>query len=148
MKLRGLDHVGIIVERLDDAMTLFSRGLGMSQHDIIELPGIRTVFLRAGRNTLLELTEFTDPGLRAGRLAEGEQARIDHLAFEVDDLEGTLAELHALGIETSTSSAAVSSYRSAFAKPTRTAGISLQFLQRLEPSLSSPSVNPPEPPSR
>jgi hypothetical protein len=40
-----------------------------------------------------------DPTARASRLPEGEQARIEHIAFEVDDLEEVRDHLIAKGIE-------------------------------------------------
>jgi methylmalonyl-CoA/ethylmalonyl-CoA epimerase len=46
----------------------------------------------------VELIDVRDPTARARRLPEGEQARIEHIAFEVDDLEELRDHLTARGI--------------------------------------------------
>ena len=49
----------------------------------------------------VELIEVRDPDARARRLPPGEAARIEHIAFEVDDLDEVRAVLEARGVEVS-----------------------------------------------
>ena len=84
MKLRRIDHVGVVVADLPahvaqlEAMGLVLERVG----DNIES---HALYYPCG-DASVELIEVRDPLIAAKRLGEGEQARIEHIAFEVDDL--------------------------------------------------------------
>jgi len=85
------DHVGILVNDLEAACA-FARDvlqLGEPQEVRVDEHGMSAAFfpLGAGR---LELFRFDDPG---DRLPPGENVRIDHVAVEVDDLDGYLTQI-------------------------------------------------------
>jgi methylmalonyl-CoA/ethylmalonyl-CoA epimerase len=96
--VRRIDHVGVIVDDLDDAARLFGEGFGLERTITVERDDLRLAFFRCG-DISIELIEMLDPDLRRERLGEGERARIEHIAFEVPDLDGALAALSALGIQ-------------------------------------------------
>jgi methylmalonyl-CoA/ethylmalonyl-CoA epimerase len=98
MELRRFDHVGVIVDDLDDAARLLGDGLGLELTNSIERDDLRLAFFRCG-DVSIEIIEPLDPELRRRRLGEGARARIEHLAFEVGDLEVAITALAALGIE-------------------------------------------------
>jgi methylmalonyl-CoA/ethylmalonyl-CoA epimerase len=98
MELRRLDHVGVIVDDLDDAARLLGDGLGLERTTSIERDDLRLAFFRCG-DVSIEVIEPLDPELRRRRLGDGARARIEHLAFEVGDLGAAITALAALGIQ-------------------------------------------------
>ena len=98
MELRRFDHVGVIVDDLDDAARLLGDGLGLELTSSIERDDLRLAYFRCG-DVSIEIIEPLDPELRRQRLGDGARARIEHLAFEVADLGVAIAALAALGIE-------------------------------------------------
>ena len=98
--LKRLDHVGVIVDNLDEA-SRFLAGMGMQHDRDLEVPGrLRASFYSCG-DAKVEVIEITEPGERAQRLGS-EKARIEHIALEVDDLTTTVQALSGLGVKTQT----------------------------------------------
>jgi methylmalonyl-CoA/ethylmalonyl-CoA epimerase len=93
-----IDHIGVIVDDLDDAARLLGEGFGLERTTSVDRDDLRLAFFRCG-DVSIEIIEPLDPDLRRARLGEGARARIEHIAFEVADLERALAALGALGIE-------------------------------------------------
>jgi methylmalonyl-CoA/ethylmalonyl-CoA epimerase len=94
-----LEHVGIVVDRLGDAQRLIGEVLGLElirERDLHD-HHVRAANYRCGE-VELELIEATDPLTRARRLGDG-PARIEHLAFVVDDLDATVDRLTRSGVE-------------------------------------------------
>ncbi len=99
MRIKRVNHLGIIVEDLDEAVRSFTERLGLTL-DHIEPYGdeLEIAFLPCG-DTLVELIEpRTDAGANADYLKENGPG-IQHVAFEVDDLEAALAELAGCGVK-------------------------------------------------
>ncbi len=99
MNIKRLNHLGIIVEDLDDAVRSFTGNLGL-RLDHVEPYGdeLEIAFLPCGE-TLVELIKpLTPSGSNAEYLKEHGPG-IQHAAFEVDDLEAALDELKARGVE-------------------------------------------------
>ncbi len=96
--LKRIDHIGVVVDDLAEARRFLSDGLGLEITRELELPAkaVKAAFFRCG-DVEIECFELTSEDARAARL-RGEQARIDHIAIEVDDLEGTLRALSGLGV--------------------------------------------------
>ncbi len=98
--LKRLDHVGVIVDDLEEA-SRFLAGMGMQHDRDLEVPGrLKAAFYRCG-DAKVEVIEIIDPGERAKRLGS-EKARIEHIALEVDDLTTTVRALEGLGVRTQT----------------------------------------------
>jgi methylmalonyl-CoA/ethylmalonyl-CoA epimerase len=93
-----IDHIGVIVDDLDDAGRLLGEGFGLERTTTAERDDLRLAFYRCG-DVSIEVIEMLDPDLRRERLGDGARARIEHIAFEVPDLEQALTALAALGIE-------------------------------------------------
>ena len=96
MELKRIDHIGVIVDDLAQAAGLL-RSLGLSDGPTLEREDLSAAFFPCG-DVSIEVIEILDPEQRRQRLGEGQQARIEHIAIEVDDLDATLAALEALGI--------------------------------------------------
>jgi methylmalonyl-CoA/ethylmalonyl-CoA epimerase len=98
VRIKRVNHLGIIVEDLEEAVQSFTERLGLTL-DHIEPYGdeLEIAFLPCG-DTLVELIEpRTDAGSNADYLKENGPG-IQHVAFEVDDLEAALAELAERGV--------------------------------------------------
>jgi methylmalonyl-CoA/ethylmalonyl-CoA epimerase len=73
-----------------------------------------------------------DPDARHARLGEGVEARIEHIAIEVENLGETLKLLAALGIETTGPPREGAGALSVWTQAATSGGIGFQFLQRLD----------------
>jgi methylmalonyl-CoA/ethylmalonyl-CoA epimerase len=99
VKLKRVNHLGIIVDDLDGAVRSFTEHLGLTL-DHIEPYGdeLEIAFLPCGE-TLVELIEpRTQSGPNADYLKENGPG-IQHVAFEVEDLEAALSELAERGVK-------------------------------------------------
>jgi methylmalonyl-CoA/ethylmalonyl-CoA epimerase len=99
VRVRRVNHLGILVEDLDGAVRSFTENLGLSL-DHVERYGeqLDIAFLPCGE-TLVELIKpLTNEGWNAEYLEE-QGPGIQHVAFEVEDLEAALDELKARGVD-------------------------------------------------
>jgi methylmalonyl-CoA/ethylmalonyl-CoA epimerase len=94
-----LDHVGIFVRDLEAAKRFASETLGLELDREGPQPalGLNTAFFRAG-SALVELIEHQDADTGEEKRG-GAQAKIDHVAFKVDDLQAAHDRLAADGGE-------------------------------------------------
>ncbi len=99
MRIKRVNHLGVIVDNLDDAVRAFTERLGLTL-DHTERYGdeLDIAFLPCGE-TLVELIEpLTGQGSNADYLRQHGPG-IQHVAFEVDDLDAALAELGERGVK-------------------------------------------------
>lgn len=132
----SVQHIGIGVRDLDAMVHFYGDILGLPVEDRPDWAalGLRAAVLPVG-NTKLELIEPTQPqgeiAETLARLVEERGGGIHHLAFEVDDLEETLAALKAAGValinETPVESA---SGRLAWLKETDTPGTMIELVEK------------------
>lgn len=127
MDMRGLDHVGVIVDDLDEAARLLE-ALGLVEKERGEHEGLKLAFFTAG-NAMVEIIEPTDPELRAQRLGDV-RARIEHIAFEIGDLDAALSALGALGVEPNAPPRRLPDRSMFWTEPETSDGIMFQFVQR------------------
>jgi hypothetical protein len=96
MQLRRLDHVGIVVADLGAHMRqLEAMGLNLARSSESDLSLAR--YYPCG-GASVELIEARGEAARAERLGE-DAARIEHIAFEVDDLGEVREALRSRGVE-------------------------------------------------
>jgi lactoylglutathione lyase/methylmalonyl-CoA/ethylmalonyl-CoA epimerase len=98
MTVTALDHVGVLVDSLDDAMRFAEDVLGLALEREGPQPelGVRTAFYRAGP-VLVELIERASDASPLPPLG-GAPARIDHIALECDDMRATVEAMAAAGV--------------------------------------------------
>ena len=100
MRLRRIDHVGIVVADLD-AHVAQLEALGLSLGRSSDGAESHAEYYPCG-DASVELIDVRDAEARVRRLPAGEQARIEHIAFEVDSpLEEIRDGLEARGVEVS-----------------------------------------------
>lgn len=123
-----LDHVGIVVACLDDTEAFLGAALGLprSREQCDPERPDRSVFLGSG-DVEIELIEVADPTMRAARLGDRE-ARIEHLAFAVEDLDAEVARLRKMGVRMG-DPLVLGGRRNAFSDPASSSGIMIQLAE-------------------
>ena len=99
MKPTAIDHIGIAVASLDEALKFWERSLGIKCTGVEEVAEqkVRTAFLPLG-DTEVELLEATDPESPVAKFIEKRGEGIHHLAIRVENLEEALEKMKALGL--------------------------------------------------
>lgn len=101
MNSSHIEHIGIAVKSLDEAVPFFETLLGTKCYAIEEVADqkVKTAFLKIGQ-TKIELLEPTSPESTIAAFIEKNNGKggMHHIAFAVEDLEKRLAEAKAAGI--------------------------------------------------
>jgi methylmalonyl-CoA/ethylmalonyl-CoA epimerase len=95
-----IDHVGVAVSDLDDAIALYEGKLGMSlaHRETVAEQGVEAVLLDVG-DCHVELLRPLAPETAVGKFLERKGPGLHHVAYRVDDIDAALARLKAEGIE-------------------------------------------------
>lgn len=135
MRMKRLDHVGVVVDSLAEAERWLGKAFGLPVQRTLEVPEgkIRAVFYTCG-DTQIEVLEIGDPEARRRRLGTGVRARVEHIAIEVDDLEAVMAALAPLGVRTTAPEPRRSGDTLNYWTVAETTGdVAYQFVQKLRP---------------
>jgi methylmalonyl-CoA/ethylmalonyl-CoA epimerase len=129
--LKRVDHIGVIVRDLAEGERWLHDVFGLQVQRRLDLPqGGRAVFYTCG-DVQIEMIQVGDPEERRQRLGPDAQARIEHIAIEVDDVGATLKRLAPLGVRTTTPQpVARGGTISAWTVAETTGGVSYQFMQK------------------
>jgi methylmalonyl-CoA/ethylmalonyl-CoA epimerase len=97
---KDFDHIGIVVEDLQRAMDQLARLLGLECNEKRELKeaGIRMAFYPFGEGQM-ELIEFQRPIDDVDPIVLKPGGGVQHVAFRVEDFEGTIKELIDRGLK-------------------------------------------------
>jgi methylmalonyl-CoA/ethylmalonyl-CoA epimerase len=96
----GMDHVGVAVKNLDDAIHVYRDVLGFKLEGVYILKErkVKVAVISAGGETRIELLEPLGSDSTIAKFLENHGEGIQHLAVEVKDIEGVLAELKRKGV--------------------------------------------------
>lgn len=99
MKISHIEHIGIAVESLDEAIPYYEKVLGLKCYNVEEVADqkVKTAFFKVGE-VKIELLESTDPEGPIGKFVEKKGQGIHHLAFAVDGVDEALTEVEANGV--------------------------------------------------
>jgi methylmalonyl-CoA epimerase len=97
---RGIHHLGVAVDDLDSALETYERlfGAEVEHQATIDEQGVRAASLRVGEGRV-ELLEALGQDTPVGRFLAKRGPGMHHVAYEVNDLRATLAELTREGAE-------------------------------------------------
>jgi methylmalonyl-CoA/ethylmalonyl-CoA epimerase len=98
--IHKIDHLGIAVRSLDEAVLYYEKALGLKCEHREEVPSqkVRTAFFAVG-DVHLELLEPTDPESPiATFLQKNPSGGIHHIAFACDDVETQLQQAAGAGV--------------------------------------------------
>ena len=89
-----IDHIGIAVKSIEDALKLYTDALGLEVKgiEIVEAQKVRTAIIPVGESKI-ELLESTDPEGVIARYIEKRGEGLHHLALAVSDIEQALDDL-------------------------------------------------------
>ncbi|MDD2986845.1 methylmalonyl-CoA epimerase [Flavobacterium sp.] len=94
MDLSHIEHIGIAVKSLEEAIPFWEKQLGLKCYNIEEVKEqkVRTAFFQIGQSKI-ELLESTDPEGPIGKFIEKKGEGIHHLALAVKNIQQNLDEL-------------------------------------------------------
>ena len=100
MQARGIHHLGVAVEDLDQAVTTYERlfGARVEHRETVPAQGVEAASLRVGESRV-ELLASLGEETPVGRFLASRGPGMHHVAFEVDDLRSSLAQLEREGAE-------------------------------------------------
>lgn len=99
MNLTHIEHLGIAVKSLEEAIPYYENVLGLKCYAVEEVADqkVKTAFFKIGQ-TKLELLEPTSPESTIASFIEKRGEGIHHLAFATDDVAACLAEAEEKGV--------------------------------------------------
>jgi len=99
MQLTHIEHIGIAVKNLNEAISFYEKAFGLKCYNVEEVKEqkVKTAFFMVGQ-TKIELLESTDPEGPIGKFIEKKGEGIHHMAFAVKNLEEALQEVEKNGV--------------------------------------------------
>lgn len=96
--LTKINHIGIAVNFLDEAIPFYRDNLGMAFKGMEEVAEqqVKVAFLEVGESKI-ELLEPTSAESPVARFLEKNGPGIHHIAYQVEDLEAAIAKLESEG---------------------------------------------------
>lgn len=93
MELNYIEHIGIAVKNLDEAIRFYEDVLGLKCYaiEVVEDQKVKTAFFKIGQ-TKIELLETTSPDGPIGKFIEKKGEGIHHIAFAVNNIEQQLED--------------------------------------------------------
>lgn len=97
--IKKINHVGIAVKSIEEAVKLYTDALGLKVQDIevVEDQNVKTAIIPVGESKI-ELLESTDPEGIIAKYIEKRGEGLHHLALEVSNIQDTLEILAKQGI--------------------------------------------------
>lgn len=100
MKISHIEHLGIAVQSIDEALPYFENVLGLKCYavEVVEDQKVKTAFLKCGE-VKLELLEPTSPDSTIQKWLDKGNHGVHHVAFSVEDgVAEALAECDGKGV--------------------------------------------------
>jgi methylmalonyl-CoA/ethylmalonyl-CoA epimerase len=95
--IQKIDHIGIAVSDLDEALKFYCDTLGLKVEKTEEFQGMKIAFIPIG-DTEFELLQPTDPNGAIAKFIEKRGEGIQHVALRVENVEKSLEEMKAKGL--------------------------------------------------
>jgi methylmalonyl-CoA epimerase len=130
-----IDHIGIAVEDLDASLALYERDYDMTlvHREIVAEQGVEAALLDVGENHV-ELLAATGPDTPVGKFLAKKGPGMHHVAYQVDDIEATLAALKEAGLRLIDEAprTGIRNSRVAFLHPATAGGLLTEIVQPAE----------------
>ena len=127
-----IDHVGVAVEDLDEAIALYSQRLGMAvQHrETVEEQGVEAVLVGVGESHV-ELLRPLGAETAVGRFLERNGPGLHHVAYGTDDIDAALESARAAGLRLidDRPRTGIRNSRVAFVHPKSTGGVLTELVE-------------------
>jgi methylmalonyl-CoA epimerase len=131
--LHGIEHIALAVDDIEVAIKHYQEvwGLEVTHREIVVDQGVEEVMLPLG-NCSLQLLGATGPDTIVARFLARRGEGLHHIAYEVDDLASTLADLKSKGVQLVDESprAGARGQMVAFVHPKANHGLLVELIQR------------------
>ena len=100
MKISHIEHLGIAVNSIEEALPYYENVLGLKCYNIetVEDQKVKTAFLKVG-DTKIELLEPTCPESTIAKFIEKKGEGVHHIAFATNGVQKALDELSEKGVQ-------------------------------------------------
>ena len=95
--IHKIAHIGVAVKNIEEAEKFYTEVLGFKVHDQENLREIKASFIPIG-DTAVELLQSTTPEGVINKFIEKRGEGVQHIAYEVENIEKVLEEFKAKGI--------------------------------------------------
>ncbi len=130
--LNRIDHVGLAVEDLDSSLALYRElfELDVAHREVVEEQGVEAVLLDVGENHV-ELLAPLGPETPVGKFISNRGPGLHHVAYQVDDIDSTLASLEEAGLRLIDRQprTGIGASRVAFVHPKAAGGVLIEIVQ-------------------
>jgi methylmalonyl-CoA epimerase len=130
----GMDHIGVAVKSIDDAIRVYRDMLGFKLEGVHTLTErkVKVAFFSTGGETKIELVEPLDCESTIAKFLETRGEGIHHFAVEVKDIEATLAGLKQKNVTfiDEAPKAGAEGKRIAFIHPKSTKGVLMELVEK------------------
>jgi methylmalonyl-CoA/ethylmalonyl-CoA epimerase len=130
--LGRIDHVGVAVEDLDEAIELYTKRLGMPlQHrETVEEQGVEAVLVGVGE-AHIELLRPLGPDTAVGRFLQRNGPGLHHVAYGTDDIASAIDDVRKAGLQLIDEQprTGIRNSRVAFVHPKSTGGVLTELVE-------------------
>lgn len=100
METKRIDHIGIAVANLDEAIKYWENVIGLKCYNIEEVKDqkVKTAFFKIGE-VKIELLEPTSPESTIASFLEKKGQGVHHIAFAVDNTNEALLDVESKGVK-------------------------------------------------
>jgi methylmalonyl-CoA epimerase len=128
----GMDHVGVAVKNLEEAISVYRDTLGfklLGVH-VLKERKVKVAFLSTGGETQIELLEPLGNDSPVAKFLEGRGEGIHHIAVKVDNIEKALEDFKRKGVRLvdEVPRIGVEGKKIAFVHPKSTKGVLLELV--------------------
>jgi len=127
-----IDHIGVAVEQIDPSLELYRDNfqLRVAHREVVEEQGVEAVLLDVGENHV-ELLAPLGPDTPVGRFLAKKGPGLHHVAYQVSDIDATLAALRqaGLGLIDEEARVGIRGSRVAFMQPAATNGVLTEIVE-------------------
>ena len=129
----GVDHIGIAVKTLDEALEIFEKilGLKLEKKRVVEEQNVRVAVLSTGGETKIELLEATSPDSPVAKFLEKKGEGIHHIALKVKGIENLMLKMKDRGLRlvNETPRTGIDGAKIAFIHPKSTKNVLIEFYE-------------------
>ena len=130
--LSTIDHVGIAVESVDDALALYRDALGMPlvHRETVTEQGVDAALLDVGHSHI-ELLQPLGADTPVGKFLARKGSGLHHVAYRVEDIDAVLRALSEAGLRLidQTPRIGIRNSKVAFVHPASTGGVLTEIVQ-------------------
>ena len=130
--LSTIDHIGVAVESIDDALALYQQALGMPlvHRETVESQGVDAALLDVGDGHV-ELLQPLGADTAVGKFLARRGPGLHHVAYRVDDVRAALEALRRVGLRLIDEQprTGIRGSQVAFVHPASTGGVLTEIVQ-------------------